>query len=98
MTVSSKKARLGATARSVLVGAATTVALFVAAAGPASATTIGTPTPIDGSLSCKDFDTANILHELVVNPLPDGVQANTDGTLTVDTIYFDSTSGWLLYW
>jgi hypothetical protein len=98
MTVSSKKARLGHTARSVLVGAATTVALFIAAAGPAGATTIGTPTPIDGSLSCKDFDTANILRELVVNPLPEGVQANTDGTLTVDTIYFDSTSGWLLYW
>lgn len=98
MTVSSKKARLGDTARSMLVGAASTVALFVAAASPAWATTIGTPTPIDGSLSCKDFDTANILHELVVNPLPEGVQANSDGTLTVDTIYFDSTNGWLLYW
>lgn len=98
MTVSSKKARRGAIARSVLVGATATIALFIAAASPAWATTIGTPTPIDGSLSCKDFDTANILRELVVNPLPDGVQAHTDGTLTVDTIYFDSTSGWLLYW
>lgn len=97
MTASSKT-RLRDTARSVLAGATATVALFIAAASPAWATTIGNPTPIDGGLSCKDFDTANILHELVVNPLPEGVQANSDGTLTVDTIYFDSTSGWLLYW
>lgn len=60
--------------------------------------TIGTPTPVDAGLSCKDFDTAGILTEMVINPLPVGIQAHTDGTLTVDTIHFESTSGWLLYW
>lgn len=98
MIAPSKKKRLRDTVRSVFVSASVTVALCIAATSPAWATTIGNPTPIDGSLSCKDFDTANILHELVVHPLPEGVQANSDGTLTVDTIYFDSNSGWLLYW
>lgn len=60
--------------------------------------TIGTPTSTEVGLSCKDFDTANILTELVINPLPVGILAHTDGVLTVDTIHFESTSGWLLYW
>lgn len=71
----------------------------IALAAPAQATgTIGIPTPVDAGLSCKDFDTANILSELTVDPLPLGILAHSDGTLTVDTIYFESTSGWLLYW
>lgn len=98
MIASSMKNRLRDTARSIFVSASATVALCIAATSPTWATTIGNPTTVDGSLSCKDFDTANILHEFVVNPLPEGVQANSDGTLTVDTIYFDSNSGWLLYW
>jgi len=60
--------------------------------------TIGIPTPVDANLSCKDFDTAGILRELLVSPLPDGVTAHTDGVLSVATISFESTSGWLLYW
>ena len=88
-----------ASSRSFWSGALSTLVVCLAVSGPVQATgTIGVPTPVDASLSCKDFDTANILSELVVNPLPLGVQANTDGTLTVDTIYFESTSGWLLYW
>ena len=76
-----------------------TAALGLALSMPAHATgTIGTPTPVGVGLSCKDFDTAGILSELVINPLPDGIQAHTDGVLSVDTIHFESTSGWLLYW
>ena len=60
--------------------------------------TIGTPTPVDPGLSCKDFDSAGILKELLVSPLPDDVTIHDDGTLSVATISFESTSGWLLYW
>ena len=62
--------------------------------------TIGSPTEVDANLSCTDFDTAGILNEveLLVDPVPEGVRAHSDGTLTVDTISFDSTNGWLLYW
>lgn len=57
-------------------------------------------TPVDVNLSCKDFDTAGILNEveLLINPLPDGVTMHSDGVLSVATISFVSTDGWLLYW
>lgn len=87
------------TFRSVLSTAAAALALGLMLSPPAHATgPIGTPTPVDVGLSCKDFDTAGILDELVIDPLPDGVQAHTDGLLSVDTIHFESTGGWLLYW
>lgn len=62
--------------------------------------TIGVPTEVDASLSCKDFDTAGILNEteLLINPLPDVPSFHTDGVLAVTTQSFESTSGWLLYW
>jgi hypothetical protein len=62
--------------------------------------TIGVPTEVDASLSCKDFDTAGILNEteLLINPLPDVPAFHTDGVLAVTTQSFESTSGWLLYW
>lgn len=64
----------------------------------AASGTIGIPTPVDANLSCKDFDTAGILEELLVDPLPEGVTAHSDGVLSVATISFESTNGWLLYW
>lgn len=62
--------------------------------------TVGVPTDVDASLSCKDFDTAGILNEieLLVNPLPDYPSMHSDGVLTVTTQSFESTNGWLLYW
>lgn len=62
--------------------------------------TIGVPTEVDASLSCKDFDTAGILNEteLLINPLPDVPSFHTDGVLAVTTQSFASTNGWLLYW
>lgn len=62
--------------------------------------TIGVPTEVDASLSCKDFDTAGILNEteLLINPLPDVPSFHTDGVLAVTTQSFESTNGWLLYW
>lgn len=62
--------------------------------------TVGVPTDVDASLSCKDFDTAGILNEieLLVSPLPDTPSTHSDGVLTVTTQSFESTSGWLLYW
>lgn len=88
-----------ASLRSLWYSALSTVAVCLATAAPAHATgTIGAPTPVDAGLSCKDFDTANILRELVVDPLPADITGHTDGTLDVATIYFESTSGWLLYW
>lgn len=85
--------------RSLWCSALTTVTVCLATSAPAYATgTIGVPTPVDAGLSCKDFDTANILRELVVDPLPPDVTGHTDGTLDVATIHFESTSGWLLYW
>lgn len=64
----------------------------------ASANTIGVPTQVDASLSCKDFDSAGILSELLVNPVPEGPTPHSDGMLSIYTISFESTSGWLLYW
>lgn len=95
------RARSSGTVRfNTLLGSASAALLLCLglSAGAQASGTIGTPTRTDAGLSCKDFDTANILEELVVDPLPIGIRANTDGVLTVDTIHFDSTSGWLLYW
>lgn len=84
-------------ARGLAGSALATCLLGLLFSSAASATT--TPgTPIDPGLSCKDFDSAGILDELLVSPLPDDVTAHTDGVLSVATISFESTSGWLLYW
>lgn len=88
-----------ARSRSLLASAAATFVLCLGLSSGASANgTIGTPIPVDAGLSCKDFDSANILSELVINPLPPDVTTHSDGTLSVATIHFESTNGWLLYW
>ena len=86
-------------AASALLSATATLVLFVAAAGSASATgPIGTPTQFDGDFSCTDFDTAGLLTEMDINPVPDGPNNHDDGVLNLDTILYDSTGGWLLDW
>ena len=72
----------------------------LAAAGTASATgyPIGGKTPVDPSFSCRDFDTAGLLSELTINPLPDGPAYRSDGTLGVVTVHYESTEGWVLDW
>ena len=88
-------------ARYLTSSALTTCLLGLLFSSAASATgTVGTPTPVDANLSCKDFDTAGILNEveLLINPLPEGPTLHGDGVLSVSTISFESTSGWLLYW
>lgn len=74
--------------------------LLAAISGDAAATgyPIGTPTPVPQGFSCRDFDTANILRELTVAPLPDGPVGHTDGTLALATVYYQSTDGWVLDW
>lgn len=74
--------------------------LLAAAVGDASATgfPIGTPTPVPAGYSCRDFDTAQILREMTVAPLPDGPVAHSDGVLGVATVYYLSTPGWVLDW
>lgn len=87
--------------RSVVPAAALSAALALLYAPAAlSNGTVGVPTEVDASLSCKDFDTAGILEEteLLINPLPDVPSFHTDGVLAVTTQSFESTSGWLLYW
>ncbi|KAF1714820.1 hypothetical protein CSC71_03400 [Pseudoxanthomonas sangjuensis] len=79
---------------------AATLALTLAAAGTASATgyPIGTKTPVDPSFSCRDFDTAGLLSELVISPIPEDVTLHSDGTLDVATAYYFSSDGWVLDW
>jgi hypothetical protein len=75
-------------------------AILTVASGHASATgyPIGTPTPVPAGYSCQDFDTANILEELSIAPLPDGPYGHNDGTLDLSTVYYQSTEGWVLDW
>jgi hypothetical protein len=58
----------------------------------------GLPTPVPAGFSCRDFDTANILSELTVAPLPEGPVGHSDGTLSLATVYYASTDGWVLDW
>lgn len=80
------------------MAAALLVTLAVAGTASATGYPIGGKIPVDPSFSCRDFDTAGLLSELVVNPLPDGVSMHSDGTLTVDTIHYEATEGWVLDW
>lgn len=79
--------------------AATTLVLGLAS-GPAAATgyPIGMPTSVESAFSCRDFDSAGLLRELTVSPLPEGPRAQTDGTLSLATVYYLSTDGWVLDW
>ena len=81
------------------IAAATTLSLGLAC-GQASATgyPIGTPTPVESAFSCRDFDSAGLLRELTVTPLPEGPRAQSDGTLSLATVYYPTTDGWVLDW
>jgi len=82
-----------------LAAAAVTVMLACAATDAlATGFPIGAPTPVPAGYSCRDFDTAQILRELTVSPLPDGPVGHTDGTLSLATVYYASTPGWVLDW
>lgn len=74
--------------------------VLLASASEASATgyPYGTRTTVPNGFSCLDFDTANILREMQISPLPDGPVAHTDGTLSVSTVTYASTNGWVLDW
>lgn len=81
---------------------AATLALTLFAAGTASATGYpnGIKTPVDPSFSCRDFDVAGLLSEteMLINPLSEGPVHHTDGTLSLDTVYYLSSDGWVLDW
>jgi hypothetical protein len=83
-----------------LAAAAAAAVFLTAVFSDASATgfPIGVPTPVPQGFSCRDFDTANILRELTVAPLPEGPVGHTDGTLGLATVYYLSTDGWVLDW
>lgn len=59
---------------------------------------IGLPTPVAPGFSCRDFDTENILREIVIAPIPDGPVGYSDGTLSLATVYYDTTDGPILDW
>lgn len=82
------------------LAAAAATLLIAATSGDAFASgyPIGTPTPVPQGFSCRDFDTANILRELTVAPLPEGPVGHTDGTLALATVHYLSTEGWVLDW
>jgi hypothetical protein len=84
--------------RPLLCTAATLVLTFAASAASATGYPYGSPTPVDGSFSCKDFDTANLLTEFTVVPPEDGIVRHNDGTLDVVTIHYPSTNGFLVDW
>lgn len=84
--------------RPLLCTAATVVLTLAASAAGATGYPYGTPTPVDGAFSCKDFDTANLLTEFTVVPPDDGIVRHNDGTLDVVTIHYPSTNGFLVDW
>lgn len=80
--------------------AAATTLLLGFGCGQASATgyPIGIPTPVESAFSCRDFDSAGLLREFTVTPLPEGPRAQSDGTLSLATVYYETTDGWVLDW
>lgn len=84
--------------RPLLCAAATALLTLTAGTAAAEGYPYGVPTPVDGSFSCKDFDTQNLLTELSVVPADDGIVLTTDGTLEVVTIHYPSTNGFILDW
>ena len=84
--------------RSLAVAAATLISTFSAGNASATGFPIGAPTPVPSGYSCRDFDTARILRELTVSPLPEGPVGHSDGTLDLATVYYASTEGWVLDW
>jgi hypothetical protein len=85
--------------RTHAMAAVTTLALALTTGQvAASGYPVGTPTPVPAGFSCRDFDTAHILRELTVSPLPDGPAMHGDGTLELATIYYNTTNGPILDW
>ncbi|WP_119718737.1 hypothetical protein [Cognatilysobacter tabacisoli] len=84
--------------RPLLCTAATLILTLAAGTAAANGYPYGSPTPVDGSFSCKDFDTANLLTEFTVVPPADGVIRHNDGTLDVVTIHYPSTNGFIVDW
>lgn len=76
---------------------ATAVLALASTAASAVGFPIGTPTPVDPGFSCRNFDTAGLLREMVVTPV-DGARGYNDGTLDLTVVYYRSTSGWILDW
>lgn len=78
--------------------AATLIPTLAGGTAAANAYPYGSPTRVDGSFSCKDYDTANLLTEFTVAPPADGVIRHNDGTLDVVTIHYPSTNGFIVDW